>query len=137
MNGGGWWSPRGTVSADSSGNYTVTDLDAGEYQVKVKAPEAANLLSESTTVTVASAATTSGVNFALGAAGQVTGTVTNGSKVAISGASVAVERQEGPAGIGVVASTTTNGSGVYTLKGLGGGSYRLAVSAPGYEPATR
>src|SRR5271165_353651 len=76
-------------------------------------------------VGVTAGATTSGVNAAMVAGGQITGTVTDSAtRAALAGICVQASDSSG----GEVASTQTNSSGVYTLSALPTGSYRVGFA---------
>jgi outer membrane receptor protein involved in Fe transport len=61
--------------------------------------------------------------------GQFTGAVTDPTGAAIAGAKITVSNMA----TGLSLTTTTNSSGLYTLKELPVGSYKLTVEAPGFK----
>jgi Carboxypeptidase regulatory-like domain len=61
--------------------------------------------------------------------GQFTGAVTDPTGAAIAGAKIAVSNMA----TGLSVTTTTNSSGLYTVKELPVGSYKLTVEAPGFK----
>jgi hypothetical protein len=64
--------------------------------------------------------------------GSVTGTITDASGAAVSGATVTATNTA----TGVSFPTQTNNAGVYTLRFLPIGQYKVTVSAPGFETST-
>ena len=70
--------------------------------------------------------------------GTISGAVINVRKgVAISGASVRLERGQGPSTQGVVAAATSDAQGRYAFTGLAAGTYTVYASATGYASGTR
>ena len=125
-------------TTNGAGVYSISGLPAGSYTVSFLAPYNSVYLSawngnqsNISSVIVASAGTTSGINYVLAKGGTITGTVTDGANgAAIPDAGVfAYDAVNGvPAG-----AVGTNSSGVYTMVGLSGsGSYKLVVSAAGF-----
>ena len=118
--------------SNEAGEYTITGLESGEYQVKFStltyAPQYYNgkaNASEATPVSVKAGATTSGINAALQAGGEITGTVTDGfTKKALAGALVCVTPSVG------AGCATTNASGEYTITGLGRANTRSSSPPP-------
>jgi len=117
----------GTASAttDANGAYSIAGVAPGTYTATATGTGYA---SQSASVTL-SAGTTTTQNFALAPnPGTITGTVTNASNAApIAGATVSYSG----------GSTTTNGSGSYTLSTVAEGSYTVTVSASGYTSQSR
>lgn len=62
--------------------------------------------------------------------GSVQGTVTDNTGAQVPNAGVAVTNAD----TGVVASATTNGSGQYHVNSLAPGTYRIHVTATGFQP---
>jgi hypothetical protein len=125
---------EGCAVTNSSGEYTIIGLGAGEYTVAFSG-NALNYLTqyykekahagEATKVAVTPHETTSAINASMLGGGQITGTVTDSaSKVALSGASVCTS---GPASY----CASTNSSGEYTISGLPTGSYTVSFSDTG------
>ena len=111
----------GSTTTDSSGNYTLSNVQAGTVQVTASL-SGYQTATQNVTVT---AGQTSTANFTLaqGAAGTVSGTVTNlatgqvivGATVSYSGGSV-----------------TTNSSGAYSISNVPGGTQTFTAAASGY-----
>jgi hypothetical protein len=112
----------GSTTTDGGGNYTLAGIAPGSYTVTAAA-------TGYTTQNAPGVAVTAGVtttkDFALAPqSGSISGTVTAASGGApIGGATISY-------GGG---STTTDGSGYYTLSSLTEGSYTLTASATGYS----
>ncbi|MED1864392.1 carboxypeptidase regulatory-like domain-containing protein [Fictibacillus nanhaiensis] len=113
------------VTTSPTGTYTFGQVIPGHYTVTVSAN---NYQSATIGQNVPSNQTTT-ANFVLQPnPGTVTGTIT-GSGGPIVGAKV-----EALSGTGIaVVTTTTNGTGQYTINRLAPGSYRLRVSAPAFQ----
>ncbi|MDF9745116.1 carboxypeptidase regulatory-like domain-containing protein [Natrinema salsiterrestre] len=111
-----------TVTTDENGTYTL-ELEPGEYTLDVSA-DGYETVSEDVTVD-ADATTTADVTLEA-VDGTLEGTVTDTDGDAIADATVTVGDQE----------TTTDENGSYSLD-LEPGEYTLAVSAEGYEDASR
>jgi hypothetical protein len=128
----------GATVTDSGGTSTTTDV-SGAYNLAGLTPgshtltaAAAGFTSGTQTAMVTAGQTTSGVNFSLTPAattGAISGTVTSASGGAVI-AGAAVSDSGG-------ASTTTDGSGAYTLTGLAPGSHTLTASAAGFTSGTQ
>jgi outer membrane receptor protein involved in Fe transport len=71
--------------------------------------------------------------FAQIVSGSITGSVTDPSGAAVSGAKVAVVN----IATGVESPTTTNASGYFSVANLISGTYRVDVTAPGFKAVTR
>lgn len=109
----------GSTTSNSSGGYTLANVAEGSYSVSASA---SGYASQSRTVVVGPGATAT-QSFALTPNGAITGTVTNaGTGGAISGATVSYSG----------GSTTTNGSGQYTLSNVAPATYTVTASASGY-----
>lgn len=135
----------GSASTNASGVYSIGGLPAGTYALATATNLAINEIynnlpcsgscSSSTAVAtgeavaVARGATASGKDFQLDPGGAVSGTVTDAlSSAPLSNAFVQVYRQVGASAV-VVASGSSNSSGVYTVGGLPTGSY-FALASP-------
>jgi YD repeat-containing protein len=113
-----------TTTTASNGTYTIASLATGEYDVQFSAAGFGSVLQPA----VALSATGATLNQALGTAGTISGQITqsNGT-TAISGATInALQTSE------IVGTTTSNGSGNYSISNLSAGSYEVEVSASGY-----
>jgi hypothetical protein len=127
----------GFASTDATGKYKMQGLVAGAYQVLVYAPSTANLVdgyyttananhftasaAAATKVTVSPSKT--GIDVKLPTGFTVSGTITTTAGAVLAGVSVSAV---GPSSD----SATTDSAGKYSLKGLGAGSYKLALSGP-------
>jgi protocatechuate 3,4-dioxygenase beta subunit len=127
----------GFAQTDSTGKYKMQGLVAGAYQVLVYAPSAVNLVdgyyttananhfttssASATKVTVSPSKT--GIDVKLPTGYTVAGTIQTTGGAALAGVSVSIV---GPS----TDSAITDAAGKYTLKGLGAGSYKLALSGP-------
>ncbi len=116
----------GTTTTNASGVYTLTGVPVGTVQIVASA---SGFQSATQNVTVTSG-NTSTANFTLspaGAAGSITGKITNASNGAIlSGATVSWSG----------GTTTTNTSGIYTLANVTAGTQNVTASKTGYLPRT-
>jgi hypothetical protein len=121
---------------NSSGAYTLSSVPAGSTQVGFSSGcGASNYLTQyydgqpsltsASTITVPAGGTASGIDAAMLAGGQITGTVTAiATNTTLAG--ICVQAYDG--GGAVVASTQTNSSGVYTLSALPTGSYQVGFA---------
>ncbi len=126
----------GSAQSAANGTYTVSGLPVGSYDVQFLATSgdyapqyynAKNLLSEASKVTVNPGATTSPVNAALLAGGQITGTVIEqGTKADLANIQVSVYDTADVR----VATVETSATGTYTVTGLGSESYEVEFFAP-------
>lgn len=129
-----------TATSGVTGVYTFTGLTAGPYRARIVVPPGLTKTSTNPAdVTIVSGSSFTGNDFGLFSPAAITGTVwddTNGNAVFNAG-------EPGVAGITVwidldadgIADTgeptnTTNSSGVWTIGGLGPGSYRAKVTTP-------
>jgi hypothetical protein len=126
-------------TTNTSGEYTLTGLEPGEYIVVFFAPLESQLNyvtqyyddksseSEAKNVPVTAGGMASGIDASLHAGGRITGSVVNGPDKAIAGIEVcALESFFGF----YERCTTTNSSGEYALVGLASGEYDVEFSAP-------
>ena len=123
------------ASTDSNGNYTVSGLKTGTYEVEFSGGNYITQfyngkasLSSADPVSVTAGSTSSGINAALQPTGQITGRVTNASTgAAIQNVLVNVYGSSG----NVVNSACTASDGTYTVSGLATGSYHVGFDASG------
>ncbi len=121
---------KASGTGNSSGAYSISNVAGGTYDVQVSASGYGTYTQSG--IAVAGNGTTT-INAALSLAGTVSGTVTQADGVtAISGAVVRVY-----VGDQTAASTTTSGSGTYTLSGLDAGTYSVEASATGFVTQTK
>ncbi len=123
------------TASNSGGEYTISGLPSGSYKVEVSAFEGGNYLpqwysgkpleGEATPVSVTAPGTTSGIDAALSAGGQITGRVTAAAGGAAL-ANVGVCAEDVKVGGGCA---TTNGAGEYTIQSLPSGTYSVEFSA--------
>ena len=122
--------PGATTAAD--GTYTVNDVLPGSYEVQFAGLAGSNLasafyggastLGAATKVTVSSGATTPSINGSLGVGATISGTVTAAQGGgALGGLRVEVLDAQG----NVVAQSTTNPNGTYTLGDVPAGTWYL------------
>ncbi len=130
---------------DESGDYALSKLAAGEYRVEFF-PESQNTqnylrqyynakatFAGANPVSVTAGATTSSIDAALHAGGQVSGTVTNAeTKAALNEVEVCAFQTSGEF---VERCADTNASGAYTVVGLPTGSYTVEFRSFGGEYA--
>jgi hypothetical protein len=141
-------SPAGCATTNAVGEYAIVDLPAGEYTVEFSAPSAGDLnylgqyyedkpaSSEADAVRVTTGSTTSGIDAAMMAGGQITGTL----REATTGAVLAgIEVCAFPAaGVGFVGRcATTNSGGEYAIAALATGEYDVSFSSPAGDFATQ
>lgn len=123
-----------TVTA-SDGTYSFPRLPAGDYTVRVEAPQGYVVSGDASRSETVAADDVANVDFALARLGSVAGTVTDEGGAAHPGAIVTVT---GPGGPFVV---TTAADGSYGFGELAPGVYTIDVAVPdgftGATPATR
>ena len=71
-------------------------------------------------------------SFATGATGALVGSITDASGAVISGANVSATNHA----TGIVRTTVSSGTGDYDIVILQPGSYKIAVTKPGFKPLT-
>ena len=119
-----------TATANGSGVYTLSGLPAGSRSLTASA--AGFTTSPPQTASVTAGQTTQGINFSLASSpttGAVSGTITSASGGAVIAGATVTDNGG--------ASTTTNGSGAYTLSGLTAGSHTLTAAAAGFTSQTQ
>ncbi len=126
----------GSTTANSSGFYTLAGLAPGQYRVVFTAPVGQNFLSEwyndqtslatATPITVTSGGLLGSVNAALTTGAIISGTLTTGATTPVSNGTVVLY----DSAQNYVASTASNGSGVYTFSRVRAGLYTLWFPAP-------
>ncbi len=115
-----------TTSSDFNGEYTIPNLNAGAYTVTATAT---NFQMGLIGVVVQANLTTPGDFVLQPQPGNLTGHILDGTTIApISGATIDVFQ-----GSILIATTTSNGSGVYTFLGLAEGSYTVSTHATHYS----
>jgi Carboxypeptidase regulatory-like domain len=132
----------GCALTDASGEYVVTGLASGEYEVEFSSPPNSGLdwatqfyngqasRANASEIKVTQGSTTEQVNAKMRQGGTVEGRVTAAATgQPVPGTFVcALVAGEEPAGC-----TFTEGAGHYVLRGLAEGSYRIAFAAEGFE----
>jgi O-glycosyl hydrolase len=123
------------TSTNAQGEYSFAELASTEYKISFSSYTRNYLtqyyhgkasLAEAEPVAVAPGETKSGINAAMQAGGQITGTVTSvATKLPVSGANVAVYT----AALSYLRSATTNAKGEYTVPGLATGTYKVSFEA--------
>ena len=131
----------GYANVSSNGTYALTGLATGSYRVEFNSyvggylPDYYNgkgSLSTADPVAVIAGSATNGIDGALSRGGSISGTITDAAGgAAISGVTVSAYTYSG-ASLSYVGSSTTDGSGHYTITGLSTGSYKVQFSAAGY-----
>jgi YD repeat-containing protein len=114
---------KGSATSAANGSYTIANLDPGTYDVRVSAT---GFSPEVRSAAIAAGGTAT-VNVGMQQPGSVSGTVTQTvGGAAISGAAVALYLN------GVQkATTSTNGSGVYSVANLHPGAYTVRATNAG------
>jgi protocatechuate 3,4-dioxygenase beta subunit len=132
-----------STMTNSTGNYTVTGLAAGQYLVGAFAGFTSlpyinqiynNTLNymEATPVTVTASGTTSNINFQLAPSGMITGTVTNSSTgLPIEGIWIIAENYDNEEAM--FSEVQTDSQGIYHLTGLPPADYRLEANCEGTQ----
>lgn len=121
--------------SDSAGNYKIQGLAAGSYAISIGGPANSNYLrgvyttantNHFTTVfasatKVAVGPNKTGINIKLPTGFTISGTITNGVGTPMPNVSIFASTGS------YSASTSTDATGKYTLKGLAAGSYKLTI----------
>ena len=122
-------SGEGHAITNAYGEYTISGLSAGSYNVEFSADGENYLIQSDGGVSVVAGGTTSEVDAAMSPGGLITGRVTAASGgAALANIEVCVT---GPAGGG--GCTTTNAGGEYTISGLSTNSYDVKFSPGRHE----
>jgi len=117
---GGW----GWGQTDINGNYTITGLQNGIYDVRVNPPFGSSYSNaERRDISVEGDVT--GIDFILGSAGSISGRVTNDAAEGISNVNINAWSMQGGNGW---AQTDINGN--FTISGLRDGTYDVEAQAP-------
>lgn len=127
------------TTTEARGEYTLTGLPKGEYIVEFFSPENSELnyiaqyyderpsFEEAELVPLGTGATVTGIDARLKVGGEIAGTVTfAATKDALKGIEVCAFDEE----LGTGACAMTDTSGVYTIRGLPDGSYKVAFLVP-------
>ncbi len=124
----GHW--QNSTYTDSDGNYTLGGLNTSSYKLLFEQPDWDNVVYAPKTVTeiqVTVGQTTSGINVQLGAAGHITGIVTDKDNKPLSEVQVTAFQQQGNVW-SHIQDTRTDDMGYYVLTGLGTGNYQVEFS---------
>ncbi len=144
----------GCATTNATGQYGLTRLGTGEYKVEFSSPahyqtqyyNDQSSLANANTVSVTAGATTSEIDAALLAAGEISGTVKNANGEPITSEDVCVQAYLPVSGEdeewSYSQSAVTNASGEYAITGLQAGSYKIAFadcdqSDSGYRASAR
>lgn len=121
---------KASTTSAANGSYQIGGMASGAYTVRVSATGLGTALRENVFVAENGTAT---VNLALGSGGTVLGRVTKtDGTTAIPAATIRLYRNET-----LIANTTTNASGDYSISNIGAGSYTVEVSNPGFQTTSR
>jgi hypothetical protein len=136
----------GDATTGAAGEYKVPELRPGTYYVEFLTPPASTLnyvpqlygdtlqLAAATKVTVVAEKTTPEIDAALSPGAEISGTVTNASTGAPVDEAVACALTTNTSGeLQAVACVQSAANGVYTLRGLPTGSYKLGFFGKGFE----
>jgi hypothetical protein len=130
-------------TTDATGAYALTGLPSGTYYVRTQnalgfvdesyddfpCVHSSSCFTQGTAVTVTAGATTSGTNFALAPGGSISGMVTDAlTSAPLRGVRVEVYFRVGNASVRV-ATTSTDTAGMYSVAGLGAGTYFALTSS--------
>jgi 5-hydroxyisourate hydrolase-like protein (transthyretin family) len=130
-----------SAATASGGTYTISSLGTGSYKVEFSSLGAGNYLTQyynnkatlasAEPVAVTAGSPTPGINAAMQAGGQITGTVTDASShAAVANAFVAAYDSSGSFG----GFATTASDGTYTISSLATGSYKVGFDGGNYLP---
>jgi protocatechuate 3,4-dioxygenase beta subunit len=132
-----------STTTDSSGNYTISGLPAGQYMVAAfpgltslsyinQIYDNTLMYMEATPVEVTASGTTSGINFQLSPSGMITGTVTDSTTgLPIEGLWIYADNYDDEEAM--FSDALTDSQGVYRMTGLPPGDYRLDASCEDTE----
>ncbi|MEI2325688.1 carboxypeptidase regulatory-like domain-containing protein [Priestia megaterium] len=115
-----------TVTTNAQGQYTISNVTPGQYSLTVSA---SNFQSQSRGVTINAGQTTVSNFTLIPSPGTVTGTITGSAGTPIEGAVIEVL----DSGSNVIASTTSNAQGQYTINQLAPGTFRLRATAQNFQ----
>jgi hypothetical protein len=126
----------GTATTDEDGNYTIPNLNPGSYRIEFSASgfltqfyDGAATSGQATEVSVAAEQTTAAIDAVMRKGGMIAGTTRQTADGhALSDVEVNILNASG----GVVASTTSDENGQYSVGGLESGEYRVQFSSSGY-----
>jgi YD repeat-containing protein len=120
----------GNATTVADGSYSIPNLPAGSYDLRVTATGFGTTIQSANAVT---ANTTTTVNVALGSPGTLSGNVTQADGItAISGGTITA--QQGATSVG---TATTDTSGHYSIATLSASSYSVQATATGYTGQTQ
>jgi len=128
------------ATTDANGDYTITDLAAGDIEV-VPAPAEFTFAPVSQTVTVnVTTGNRTGIDFEASAVlYSISGTVTLGAAGGLAGLTITVSATDGPSTPS--AATVDSATGAYTITGLEAGTYTVtpseATGAAQFSPASQ
>jgi len=108
---------------DADGNYTITGLAAGIYEMKIRPPRGVNLLPAFITDIVVTAGETTTIDITLEEGGIISGGVTCYAGNSVANALISVWDQVTQRGW-----ARTDADGNYTITGLATGTYEMGVS---------
>lgn len=127
---------------NARGEYTLTELPKGKYVVEFSSPENSDLnyiaqyyderasYEEAEVVTLGTGATVTGIDARLEVGGEITGSVSSfATKSALTNIEICAFDEE----LGAGACATSDASGVYTIRGLPSGTYKVAFLVPESE----
>lgn len=132
-------SPNGNNTiTDTNGKYTITDLPAGDYRIRVEAFNTDFIrefyddttdYDNATAVNVAQGQTTVNIDIVLEIGGSISGTVLDENNQPIADADVeAIAFIDEGSSVRFTDFATTDANGNYTIRGLRGGAHRVRVT---------
>ena len=119
----------GSAPTDTNGNYTLSNVVPGTYNVTAART---GFLSRTQSVTVTSNTTTTS-NFAIATAGKIAGVVKSTTGAAISGANVKITGGK----VATTVNTTTNSAGAYGTTWISVGTYTITISKTGHTTQSK